>query len=149
MPDTPDHPRNAPLWKRMLAIVYDSILLICIIWIAWQPLPFIPFELLPELVARLIRQLYLVLIPFVFFGWFWTHGGQTLGMRAWKIKLISSESTLNHPQAIGWKQSMIRYVLSIFSWAVFAIGFIWSLFDKNSLTWHDLGSKTQIIVVKD
>ena len=38
-----------------------------------------------------IRQLVIVLTIFFFFSWFWIKNGQTLGMQAWRIKLISTD----------------------------------------------------------
>ena len=76
-----------PLWRRLAAIVYDVLLLFCVVFIAWQPVPLLP-DTLHEVLGRGIRLAYLTLISFLFFGWFWTHGGQTLGMKAWGIKLI-------------------------------------------------------------
>ncbi len=48
--------------------------------LAWQPVPLLADDLYPAL-GRTIRLAYLITICFLFFGWFWCHGGQTMGMR--------------------------------------------------------------------
>ena len=83
---------------------------------------------------------YLLAFGYLFFGWFWTHGGQTLGMRAWKLQVISFDGT-----AINWQQAFFRYIYSIISWIPLGAGYFWILVDKNKLAFHDRVSKTAII----
>ncbi len=85
--------------------------------------------------------IYLLAFGYLFFGWFWTHGGQTLGMRAWKLEVITFDG-----QPINWLQALFRYIYSIISWfPLLGAGYLWMLFDKNKLTFHDRISKTAII----
>ena len=144
--ETVFHP--APLWRRLLAIFYDTMVLACVAFIAWQPVPLLPDDLWPEILSRGIRLSYLVVVTFMFFGWFWTHGGQTIGMRAWKIKLVSADSITEPGKLPGWSQAWIRYCLALVSWFVFGLGFIWSLFDTQRRTWHDRGSSTRLVVIR-
>ena len=138
----------APFWRRFLAICYDTILVICVVWIAWQPLPFIPLEDLPDFLAISLKRFYLLFVIFAFFGWFWVHGGQTLGMRAWKIQLIDTASPPGINQLISWKQALVRYLLSIASWSALGLGFLWAFLNAERLTWHDKGSRSCLIVKK-
>ena len=79
-------------------------------------------------------------ISYLYFAWFWIHGGQTLGMKTWRIRVISTEGN-----TIDWKIAAIRYFGAIISWGLFTLGYLWSLFDKNKLCWHDMLSKTEIV----
>lgn len=122
----------------MAAIVYDLFLLAAILFVATAvALP------LNSGVAFTSKQflypVYLLLISFIFFGWFWTHGGQTLGMRAWKIKVLT-----NNHEPINWNQALIRFIAAIVSWGVFALGFLWIFIDKKNRGWHDYLSHTAI-----
>jgi uncharacterized RDD family membrane protein YckC len=133
-----------PLWRRFCAIVYDSILLGCVVFLAWQPVPLLPNDLYP-VVARAIRLGYLITICFLFFGWFWHHGGQTLGMKAWRIKLVPA-----HPlsqASVSWRMAWIRFISSLLSWVIFGIGYFWSFFHHGKLAWHDIISGTRLIVL--
>ncbi len=79
---------------------------------------------------------------FLLYGWFWTHGGQTLGMRAWKIRVV----TLNcHP--LNWQQALFRFVAAFVSLLVVFVGFLIALFDPNKLGWHDRFSRTRLVRV--
>jgi len=133
-----------PLWRRVCAIIYDTILLGCVVFLAWQPVPLLPDDLYPAL-ARAIRLGYLTAICFVFFGWFWSHGGQTLGMRSWRIKLVPARLSSNTP--VSWRMAWVRFMSSLLSWAVFGIGYLWSLFHHDKLTWHDIISRTRLVIL--
>ncbi len=84
-----------------------------------------------------------VLMTFGFYGWFWTHGGQTLGLRAWKLKLVRQDS-----ETITWLQALFRFCYAIMSWIPLGAGYLWMLIDKKKLSWHDRISKTYIIDLK-
>jgi uncharacterized RDD family membrane protein YckC len=86
-------------------------------------------------------RLLLLAISFFYYGWFWTHGGQTLGMKTWKMKL----QNCNNHQNVTWKQALIRASTALVSAGLFGLGFAWSLFDKKNRAWHDIISKTELI----
>jgi len=87
---------------------------------------------------------YLLAISFFYYGWFWTHGGQTLGMQTWKIKLVS-----NKQQNISWRQASIRMLAALASWLFIGLGFVWSLFNSKKQTWHDRLSDSFLIDLRD
>ena len=93
-------------------------------------------------VAKVIFML-LVLFTFGFYGWFWTHGGQTLGMRAWKLKVVDENQG-----EINWQQAFFRFCHAIISWIPLGVGYLWMLIDKQKHTWHDRASRTYIIDLK-
>lgn len=82
---------------------------------------------------------YLLVVSFLFYGWFWTHGGQTLGMRTWKVFLLSDN---HHP--ITWQQAFLRFIVAIPSWFVFGIGFWEQSLGKTNQSWPDLMSHTYL-----
>lgn len=92
--------------------------------------------------SRLSNLLFLLdlVIAFFLFGWFWTHGGQTLGMRAWKIKVVTDDGS-----PFGWPQAFFRYVGALFSWLALGVGFWVAIFDPQKLTWHDRFSRTHLV----
>lgn len=81
-------------------------------------------------------------IAFALFGWFWTHGGQTLGMRAWKIRVVTEQG-----HALDWQQAFFRFVGALFSWLALGVGYWIALFDPEKLTWHDRLSRTRLVRV--
>ncbi len=137
-----NHGLPCPLWRRLMAIFYDAILLFCLVFIAWQPLPLIPDSFWPTpLVGQMVRLAYLFGIIFLFLGWFWTHGGQTLGMRAWQVAVQGIDGN-----NVSWSAAWHRFIVSGLSWAIFGLGFVWSLFDSQSRTWHDIASDTRLLI---
>jgi uncharacterized RDD family membrane protein YckC len=82
---------------------------------------------------------YLLAVSFLFYGWFWTHGGQTLGMRTWKVFLRS-----NDLHSISWRQAFLRFIIALPSWLALGIGFWWQWFGKGKKSWPDLLSHTYL-----
>ncbi len=129
------------LMRRTAAMIYDFILLMCILFIAWLPMPLVT-EYLNPFIDRAIRLLYLLAVCFLYFAWPWCRGGQTLGMRSWNILLISS---IKPEYAITPKQALLRFTGSVLSWAALGAGFLISGFHPQKLAWHDLMSDTRIV----
>ena len=117
------------LFKRLLAAIYDSFLLLATIFVATAfTMPFTNGDVSAD--NRIYLSLYLVSVIYIFYGWFWTHGGQTLGMRAWQQKLVSMGGG-----AVSWKQTFIRFITGLPAWLLFVTGIlIWMLPDKIKLT---------------
>lgn len=122
----------------MAAIVYDTLLLIGILFLATAlTLPLTGGTAIAR--GNPYYSGYLILICFLFFGWFWTHGGQTLGMRAWKIRVQRTNGL-----GISWTQALLRFVGAIISWLALGLGFFWMLADPRKQTWHDRFSGTVV-----
>lgn len=120
---------------------YDSVLLAGILFVAATPVVVITGgNTSADPVSRLAFQLYLLGVIFLFFGWFWTHGGQTLGMRAWRLRAVRADGT-----PMDWAHAAKRFGFAIVSLAAFGIGFLWMLADGERLTWHDRLSNTRIV----
>lgn len=124
------------LLRRLAAIIYDTLLLLAVLFLATAIA--IPLNagraFTPD---QYLFSLYLIVVSFLFFGWFWTHGGQTLGMKAWKIRVLSINGS-----PVNWRQAAVRFSVAIVSWLVLGLGFVWSLVDRNRQTWHDRLSNT-------
>ncbi|GAB4181709.1 MAG: hypothetical protein Tsb002_01960 [Wenzhouxiangellaceae bacterium] len=84
-------------------------------------------------------QLYLTLVAGTYFVWSWRRGGQTLGMRAWRIHIYDQQG-----QTPSLAQCVSRYLFAGLSWLAFGIGWLWALGDHQSRTWHDLFSRTRL-----
>ncbi|MDT8388487.1 MAG: RDD family protein [Thiogranum sp.] len=135
-PIRPSRPAN--LLRRLAALLYDSLLLLALWFVATA-------LLLPLTGGAAIRAnnplltSYLLFVSFFFYGWFWMHGGQTLGMRSWRLQLRNLR-----PGPISWWQVLLRFLVAVPSAALFGIGYLWMLVDKQKLTWHDRYSETCI-----
>ncbi len=127
------------LMRLFAAVAYDLLLLMASLFFA--TLLALPFNEGQAFNGQIYYPIYLIIISFLFYGWFWTHGGQTLGLKSWKIRLLSEQY-----QPITWRQALIRFVIAIFSWMCLGFGFFWVLVDKHQRTWHDLASKSGLFI---
>lgn len=130
-------------WRRMAAVLYDSLLLLALLFFATALiLPLNSGEAFTS--EQAYYPAYLSIVGFLFYGWFWTHGGQTLGLRSWKLKLVT-----NTHRPLTWKHVLLRFAGACISWLFFGMGFIWILIDKKKLAWHDRLSGTILIICRE
>lgn len=87
---------------------------------------------------------YLFLVSFLFYGWFWTHGGQTLGMRSWQVFLLSHA---NEP--VSWQQAFLRFAVTFIAWLPLGFGIWYQYLGKDKVSWPDSLSSTYLIYSKD
>jgi uncharacterized RDD family membrane protein YckC len=130
-----------PLWRRLAAASYDALVVAALWFIATaMAMPLTRGAITPDhTLAELIYRLYILAVGFLFFGGFWVRNGQTLGMLAWRVKVVQAGGA-----KITWTQALIRYLVAYLSWAALGLGFWWSLWDKDRKTWHDRLSKTEL-----
>lgn len=138
----------APLWRRLGALLYDSMLLSGLLLLATAVL-IIPYDLLAarpyphgELLYRTLLQLYLLAVIAGFFVYFWTHGGQTLGMRAWRLRVVRDDGN-----PLNAKDALHRFAWASLSLLPAGLGLWWSLFDPDRRAWHDRRSRTRVVMV--
>ena len=134
-----DHNGAPGLTRRLAAVFYDALLLTGVLFVASLPLPLILQDINGVWWIRLLVQTYLLLVCLFFFGWFWVHGGQTLGMRAWRLQVRKSDGS-----PMTWHSAVVRFFSAILSWLVFGLGFLWVLVDKERKAWHDRLSNTTL-----
>jgi len=132
----------AGLFRRLFAIFYDWFLLLALLFATTAIFNALNHGIAIGSDNRLYIPLVITLaaITFFFFTWFWTHGGQTLGLKTWRCRVSNIDGSM-----VTWQQATIRFIVAIFSIATFGLGFIWSLFHKERKTWHDIASRTQLI----
>ncbi|HWP94443.1 MAG TPA: RDD family protein [Gammaproteobacteria bacterium] len=161
--DPDPSPPAAPVWRRLAAFCYD-LLLIAALWFVATAL-LLPFTGGAAVSAgQLFYRLYLAAVVFLFYGWFWTHGGQTLGMRAWKIRLVHRDGG-----PVRWRDAARRGAVALLYLAPFCIASLpflpvldgrvyaalavlpylagtgWARFDTTGLAWHDRLSRTKVV----
>lgn len=131
----------AGLFRRLAALTYDALQLLAIMLL-------LTFAVWASRGGREIEpgtiwfQFTLVAVTLVFYGWFWTHGGQTLGMRAWKIKVVRDDGG-----PLGWGTAAQRFVLAWLAAVPAGLGFWWCLLDRERRCWHDRLSGTRVVRV--
>ena len=132
----------AGLIRRLAAILYDTLVLIAVLLVAAVPFDLIARGAPTSEAGRYLFQFYLLVVSFLFFGWFWVHGGQTLGMRAWRLRVVNRAGG-----AVSWRQALLRFLAAMLSWVPFGAGYLWVLVDRDRCAWHDRLSGTRMIVI--
>lgn len=137
MPDRAQEGARVGLARRLAALAYDALallaalLLLTLVWTAFGVGLGHRWYVFYRLSAAALVAAY--------FFWCWTHGGQTLGMRAWRIKLVSTRGA-----PFGWPAAATRAVAACLSLAAAGAGFWWALFDRHGDTWHDKLSDSRL-----
>lgn len=128
---------NATLFRRLAANFYDLLLLLGVLFVVSAIAVAINNGVA---VKHPAYYLALFLVSFFFLGWFWTHSGQTLGLRTWRLQLISESSEI-----VTWKQAALRFVFGFLAYLPAGLGLLWMLIDKDNLALHDKLSSTRLI----
>ena len=154
-----DHERlselpSAGLLRRLGAMVYDGLLVIAMMLTTTGLLNlFAERPMIPEGAASVsIEQMdtvsgpllssILFLQTFAFFAFFWMRYGRTLGMQAWRLRVIAGDGG-----PITLRQALRRFLAAIPALGLFGIGYLWRLLDAGRLTWPDRLSGTRIVHV--
>ncbi len=136
--------KGAGFFKRVFSIIYDSLAITGIIFSLSLLLVLLNGGYAEEnSIAGLIQLLIIILSGPCFYTYFWiANEGQTLGMQAWKIKLISQKKDLSIVLCL------LRCLMSVISFLIFGAGYFLILFHKDNRSLADLLTDTQIIDLK-
>lgn len=136
----------ASFWKRLFAWIYDllgalgifilamvvGLILLKIVTLPW----FEDFSVVSSGASRNpLWWIYLFMCVQYYYIWCWVKGGQTVGMKAWRLQLYKADGKL-----LSWKEAYIRSFLSFAGLAN-----IWSLVDKENRGWHDFIFDTRVV----
>ena len=131
----------ASLFKRCAAFAYDVLLLVGLA---------ASFTLLAVVVhgeaiapGNLWFQFALLAIVTVFFCGFWSQGGQTLGMRAWRIRVVGQDGA-----PLSWPRSVLRLAAGMLALLPLGLGLWWGIFDAQRRGWHDRLTNTRVVRVR-
>ncbi|RTE87674.1 MULTISPECIES: RDD family protein [Gammaproteobacteria] len=88
-----------------------------------------------RLSGSILYTLYLLTVLFGFFALFWHRGGQTLGMKAWRLRVQNENG-----KRISWKQAFLRSVT-----AIVGLGNLRVIWAKDKLAWQDKIAKCEVV----
>ena len=129
----------ATWWKRLLAIVYDTLVVAGLLMVAGlMVLPFNGGNAVPA--STLWYQLYLLAVLWAYFALSWWRAGQTVGARAWKLEVRDLAGRF---PSLG--RATLRAVLAVPSIGLGGIGLLWCLIDREGQSAHDRLSGTQLL----
>jgi uncharacterized RDD family membrane protein YckC len=128
--------------RRFGAMLYDSLLLLALLMMLSYPYVWLTGGDKPGLVMKTAYQFYLLAICFFFYAGFWVRGGQTLGLRTWRLKLVN-----NNGGPMTWAVAFKRFAFAWVSLLCLGLGFLWIMFDRDRLAWHDRWSGTRLVLL--
>lgn len=133
--------RPAGLLRRLAAIVYDGLLLLAL-WMAAGGAWVASHGGRAVAPGDWLFRAYLLAVAFAFFGGFWVLAGRTLGMQAWRMRVVDERGG-----GIGWGRALARFAAAGLSWMLLGGGYLWALLDPERRTLHDRVSGTRLIVL--
>lgn len=92
------------------------------------------------LAGKLLVQGFALALSTAYFVVSWTRGGQTIGMRAWKLRVVDASGA-----PLRWSQAVLRFVAALISLVPFGAGFWWALVDPQRRAWHDIAARTRVV----
>ncbi|MDT8397749.1 MAG: RDD family protein [Pseudomonadales bacterium] len=142
----------AALWRRLAAMVYDSLLVVAI----WLMVTFFCLWAFGVDEAQSVQNGQVVLDPlyknllfaalllssFIFFSGFWMMSGQTLGMHAWHIKIQNADGS-----PLSLKQCLIRFLVAPLSLACLGLGYFYMFFNEQRASVQDRLSRSQVVLL--
>ena len=144
--------------RRVLSLIYEFFLLLAVLLIAGVIFHLIIRDIEAAYFMPLF-QFYLLIVMGTYFVWFWTHGGQTLAMQTWKMRVVSADGN-----KLEMRQAIVRYLLAVASVLMFtvggvlllgvagalffSVGFLWAKFDRDRQFLHDRLAGTRVVTVE-
>jgi len=134
----------APLHLRLAALVYDLFPLAAL-WMATAGLFLLAARgaidpAHPPAAYRFALQVALLAVTAGYFVISWRRGGQTIGMRAWRIRIVATEGG-----ALPWSRALLRFAVALVSLGALGLGFLWCLVDRERRSWHDLAARATCV----
>jgi uncharacterized RDD family membrane protein YckC len=98
--------RAPALFRRLACFIYEGVLLFGVVMIAGYLYSTLTQQR-HALHGQHGLQAFLFIVLGIYFVWFWSHGGQTVAMKAWHIRLVSADGG-----PVSQWRALARYLLS-------------------------------------
>ena len=132
-------PRTGIL-RRLAAMAYEILLLSGVLAVTLV-LPHLLIGAFAHRVATpVVLWAHLFIVLLVYCLVFWCHGGQTLAMKTWRLRLLTRNGTPVRPA-----QALLRYLLCWPSLGLGGIGIAWALVDRDRQFLHDRIAGTRLV----
>lgn len=133
-------------WLRFAALVYDLFPLLGL-WMLTTAAALLAVHgdvdvAHPTFAYRMTLQLALLVVAASYFVASWVRGGQTIGMRAWRMRVVDEQG-----RPLAWPRALLRFVVALASAALVGAGFLWCFIDARGRAWHDLVARSVVVRV--
>jgi uncharacterized RDD family membrane protein YckC len=124
-----------PLLRRLASMGYEAILLFGVgFFAAWLFFFASGGRDATQGWPRYVLQLFILVVFASYFLWCWLRGGQTLAMKAWRIRLVE----------VTPGKALLRFFYSLLLVPT-ALSVIWALIDKEKQFLHDRLAGTRLV----
>jgi uncharacterized RDD family membrane protein YckC len=136
---------HASLARRFAIFVYDGLIILAMLILMGFVITAIKQLMIGNIeedfqFTKFLNLLNLVLVPYIYHHFFWRKGGQTVGMKTWRVRV---NNQLNS-QGLNTRQCLIRYFGGWVSFCAFGLGYLFAL-RKNRQAWHDSWSNSELL----
>ena len=90
--------------------------------------------------GKFLVQGFALALSAAYFVVSWSRGGQTIGMRAWRLRVVAADGN-----RVSWPRASTRFFVALVSLAALGAGFWWALVDARGRTWHDMATRTRAV----
>jgi uncharacterized RDD family membrane protein YckC len=143
------------LKRRLACLIYECLLILALMLVPSALFTWLKAEIGASFWLDKLLQLTLLGVLFAYFGLSWVRGGQTVAMKAWRLKLEMADG-----RPLGWPQAVLRFMVTLLLligvpvvaylgmgrsdpytarlallWAL--VPFLWSYFDPQGQALHD------------
>lgn len=118
-------------------MIYDGLLVLALWLFTLFPMVAISNDMVYGPLVRSVLFLEL----YGFFAYFWVYRGQTLGMLAWRLQVVSDVG-----RSMTLTQATLRFIGAMASFATLGLGYLWMYVDTQRRTWSDRMSSSRILV---
>ena len=122
-----------PLPRRLVSMGYEAILLFAVgFFAAWLFFFASGGRDATQGWPRYLLQVFMLAMFAGYFLWCWLRGGQTLAMKAWRIRLVE----------VTPQKALLRFVLAAL---LLPVSIAWALFDRDRQFLHDRLAGTRLV----
>ena len=135
--------KSAGFWHRIASMLYEGLVIIALFMVATflYLLAIHNFSSAGNMGSdRHLLQVWLALVAGLYFTWFWVHGGQTIAMKTWRLKITDRQG-----RKLTASRAILRYLVALAGFFFFGAGLLWALFDREKLFLHDRLLSTLVI----
>lgn len=172
-PQVPPRHRQVPgsttlqapgLFRRLAALLYEAIVLFGVLWMAALLYGLVVGQRSGVMDRHGLQAVAVFALALYFIG-FWTSAGQTVAMRAWRIRVVDVRG-----QPLGLSRAALRFLLG-WLWVLPPLALAWSTgldhaaglvllivwivgwalasrLRKDRQFWHDAGAGTRLIDIQ-
>src|SRR5471030_1384087 len=127
---SPDQPPPG-IARRLASMAYDLLLLAGVVFISTYVFLLVGLAL-DESSRRPLLQFFVLAVCGCYFTWFWLHGGQTLAMKTWRLRLCAADG-----KAVSKMQAVMRYLFACLLLPLWPVSILWALFDRDRQFLYD------------